>query len=270
MQKAVDKQESKKDAGAPKSNKQFAFSLNPFTSTISVVFIYFASQVVALFSLVSLFVLQGKTQEQVKQLFQSNLLVQTAILVLIAATVALAVKILLNATGTSWRKIGFNKIKLAYLGQALIGYGWYYLLLIIVMPLVGVLVPGLDLNQSQQLGFDRSTTGAALGLIGISLVLIPAFYEELLMRGVLFTGLRSRLSFWVTLLITSFIFGAAHLEWMGDNPLNYAAAIDTFLLSVVLVYLRESSKSLWPAIFLHAIKNLIAFSLVFVFKVVGI
>jgi len=104
-------------------------------------------------------------------------------------------------------------------------------------------------------------------LSAVALVILAPIYEEILFRGVLFTGLRKKLPLITTGIIVSVIFGAAHLEWGGDSPLNWAAAIDTAVFSMVLVYLRETSKSLWPAIFLHGLKNAIAFTLVFVLKV---
>lgn len=267
MKKEVD--DIKPKAKDNKKNLKL-FSLSPITSLLSVIFIYFASQVIALNVLAAAFVMGGKTSQQVVDLLRSDLLVQAGSLLLIAIIVTLLVKLFLKLTGTTWKHIGLKKPKFAHLGQALIGYGWYFLFLIVVMAIVGQVIPGIDLNQEQQLGFDRGATGASLWIIGISLVLIPAFYEELLMRGVLFTGLRSKLPFWTTSLIIGALFGVAHLEWLGSGPLNWAAAIDTFMLSLVLVYLREHSKSLWPAIFLHALKNLVAFSLVFVFKVAGV
>ncbi|MDZ7785613.1 MAG: CPBP family intramembrane glutamic endopeptidase [Candidatus Saccharibacteria bacterium] len=243
------------------------FGLTPITSVLSVLFIYFAAQVVAINIYIAAKVVGGSSSRQAFEAFQDSLLAQSVLITLIVALVFLMVWGLLKITATSWRQIGLNKPRPGYFGQALIGYGWYFLLFLSVTFIVGLFVPQVDLDQPQQLGFDRMATGASLWIIGFCLVILPAFYEEVLMRGVLFTGLRKKLKLPMTMLIVSLVFAAAHLEWGGENPLNWAAAIDTFALSGVLVYLREQSKSLWPAIFLHGIKNLVAFTLVFVFKV---
>jgi membrane protease YdiL (CAAX protease family) len=62
------------------------------------------------------------------------------------------------------------------------------------------------------------------------------------------------------------LFAAAHLQWGSGAPLLWVAAIDTFVLSMVLSTLREKTGSLWSAIGLHAIKNGVAFTLLFVLR----
>ena len=87
---------------------------------------------------------------------------------------------------------------------------------------------------------------------------LPPIGEETLMRGYLYSGLRSRLHFWPALLITSLLFGVAHLSTGVSGPL-WAAAVDTFILSAVLVYLREKTGALYAPIMLHGLNNLVAF-----------
>ncbi len=246
------------------------FTLSPLSSFIFVIFIYFAAQIFAVYVIAALGALQGKSRPEIVEWLSDSLYAKSLLIVTIVLIIAAATKALLTLTAKTWKDIGFTKIKSQHFGQALIGYGWYFLIFISVTLIARNFIPQLDLDQQQQLGFDRLATGASLWIIGFCLVILPAFYEEVLMRGVFFTGLRSKLSFYPTLIIISLVFGAAHLEWLGDNPLNWAAAIDTFALSIVLVYLRENSKSLWPAIFLHGLKNLVAFTIVFVFKLSGI
>lgn len=67
--------------------------------------------------------------------------------------------------------------------------------------------------------------------------------------------------------ITSIIFASAHLEFGSGAPLLWAAALDTFTLSLVLIYLRQSRDSLMPAIMLHMLKNSVAFMILFIFAV---
>jgi len=52
-------------------------------------------------------------------------------------------------------------------------------------------------------------------------------------------------------------------EGGAAGPL-YIAALDTFILSLVLIYLREKTGSLWASITLHAVKNGVAFMALFV------
>jgi membrane protease YdiL (CAAX protease family) len=59
------------------------------------------------------------------------------------------------------------------------------------------------------------------------------------------------------------LFGVAHLQFGSGAPLLWVAALDTFTLSIVLCYLREKTGSVWAGVFLHAIKNAIAFVALF-------
>jgi len=57
------------------------------------------------------------------------------------------------------------------------------------------------------------------------------------------------------------------LQARSGQPLLWVAGIDTFILSLVLIYLREKTDSLYASIGLHMLKNTIAFLGLFVFKV---
>jgi membrane protease YdiL (CAAX protease family) len=127
--------------------------------------------------------------------------------------------------------------------------------------------PVIDLNQKQELGFNTYTTGIGLLPIFISLVIIPPVIEEIATRGFLYTGLRTKWNVWIAGIITSVIFGAAHLQWESNAPLLWAAAIDTFILSAVLIYVREKTNSIMPAVGIHMIKNFLAFVALFIFHV---
>jgi len=130
------------------------------------------------------------------------------------------------------------------------------------------LFPSLNFEQEQEIGFSTAVSGLTLVPIFISLVVLPPVVEEILARGFLYTGLRTKLKPILATLITSVLFAVAHLQWGEGAPLLWVAAIDTFVLSMVLCYLRETTGRLAAPIMLHAIKNGIAFAALFIFKVV--
>jgi len=68
---------------------------------------------------------------------------------------------------------------------------------------------------------------------------------------------------WATL-VTSLLFAVPHLLEGGSGGLLYVAGLDTFILSLFLVYLREKTGGLWSSMILHAIKNGTAFMVLFV------
>jgi hypothetical protein len=86
-----------------------------------------------------------------------------------------------------------------------------------------------------------------------------------MVRGFLYSSLKKALPVVWAVVLTSGIFAIAHLSGGGATGPLYIAALDTFVLSLVLIYLREKTGGLWASITLHAIKNGIAFMALFVF-----
>jgi membrane protease YdiL (CAAX protease family) len=166
----------------------------------------------------------------------------------------------------TFKTIGLLKPKLRDIGYALAGFAMYLPLLILVTLVIKLWAPQLDINQTQQIGFSNVSNTFQLCLVFLSLVVMPPFVEEVLVRGFLYSGLKSRLPKITAILLTSVIFAVAHLQIGSGTSLVWSAALDTFILSLILIYLREVTGSLWASIGLHMIKNMIAFSVLFLFK----
>ncbi len=160
--------------------------------------------------------------------------------------------------------LGLLKPKLKDLGYALTGLAVYFPAYIVVVVILSQLIPGLNVNQTQQIGFQNAVGAGQLTMVFFSLVFLPPLVEELLFRGFLFTSLRSKLSFVWAGLITSALFAAPHLLEGGSGGLLWIAAIDTFVLSLVLVWLREKTGRLYAGMGLHGLKNFIAFFVLFI------
>lgn len=123
-------------------------------------------------------------------------------------------------------------------------------------------IPGLNATEAQDLGLGM-TYGHDRMAAFILLVMITPFFEEWIFRGALYGKLRAaRMPWWLTALIVSVLFGAAHGQWN--------VGITTFCMSVVVCGLREKTGTIWAGVILHIIKNLIAFYMVFVSGVGGI
>ena len=60
-------------------------------------------------------------------------------------------------------------------------------------------------------------------------------------------------------LATSALFATPHLFESGSGGLLWIAGLDTFVLSLVLCYLRERTGRLWAGVGVHMLKNSIAF-----------
>lgn len=165
--------------------------------------------------------------------------------------------------GGTLQTLGLNRPHWKYLGHAVAGFILYFLVFLVAVRFIEVYIPEINTEQEQQLGF-QSVAGFEYLLVYMALVIIPAFGEEILMRGFLYQSLKKRLPNTWAVIVTSMLFAVAHLQLgSGEIPL-WIAAVDTFILSVALIKLVDYSNSLWPAIFVHLIKNSLAFIYLFV------
>ena len=148
------------------------------------------------------------------------------------------------------------------LGKIFVAFG-LYLLIFAVLVNLAELIPGFNPDQEQQVA-STDPTGLQYIFFLISIVVLAPLIEEIIFRGFMLRRLLSYISIPAAVLISSLVFGAFHLEFIGDNPLNWAAALNTFVLALALSWLLIDTKNLWTAIGLHALKNLIAFVALFV------
>jgi membrane protease YdiL (CAAX protease family) len=149
-----------------------------------------------------------------------------------------------------------------HLKDLLWGFGavpFYLILYAVMVSVVTALVHGFNPNEKQQIGFNHVHGVLPLIVTAISLVILPPIAEEIMVRGFLYSSLKKGLPKVAAAILTSILFAAAHLsEGGGAGPL-WIAALDTFILSLFLIALRECTKNLWSSMTLHATKNGIAY-----------
>jgi membrane protease YdiL (CAAX protease family) len=148
------------------------------------------------------------------------------------------------------------------LWRALGGFVVFYIVFILALTVASMFIPSLS-DEKQDVGFDHLQTTTDSILAFIALVILPPLGEETLFRGYLYSGLRFFWRFLPALIVTSLVFGAAHLQLGSGTALLWAAALDTFILSIILVYLREKTGALYACILVHMLNNLIAFGVHF-------
>ncbi len=151
-------------------------------------------------------------------------------------------------------------IKPSLLGWALLGWGSYYLLSVLFKLFVMVLFPSVDLAQKQELGLNQNLEPATLALAYLALCVVPSISEEMLFRGFLYNRLKiTKLGRIAAALAVSLLFAVSH------GQVN--VAIDTFALSLVMIYVYEYCKgNLIVTMLMHLIKNTMAFLGLFVLK----
>lgn len=164
------------------------------------------------------------------------------------------------------RELGITKPKLEDPLYALAALPVYYITFMVVAAAVKALLPSFNLDQQQQIGFDSAHGFVSLTLTFISLAIIPPIVEEIVMRGYLYTVLRANMRKILAAVITSIIFATGHLEFGNGGPLVWVAALFTLVLSFILIYLRERTGRLAPAVCLHALINGISFFSLFIHR----
>lgn len=160
------------------------------------------------------------------------------------------------------RDLGWTRFRSAYVGQALLASVAYIVLYVTIFAVASQFVPALREDNKQDLGFDNPIGTIEMLLTFVSLVVLPPIVEETLFRGFIYKGARRRFGFIGATFVTSVLFAAGHL-FGSETAILWLAALDTFVLSVVMCYLRERSHSLWPSVIMHALKNGLAFSVLY-------
>jgi membrane protease YdiL (CAAX protease family) len=249
----------------PSKNRRVGYG--PIAAILVTVGVYFASQLLVglAVSLIPLF--NGWSEQRLESWLSDSVPVQFVTVLLVEAATLWLLWRFMKIRQVGVRAIGLVKPQVRDIGYAVAGYMVYFALFIAISVIAKALIPELNLDQEQEIGFSKSIAGPALSVVFISLVILPPLTEEIVARGFLYTGLRNKLPKITAALITSVLFAAAHLQWGSGVALLWVAALDTFVLSLVLVYLREKTGSLWSPILVHMLKNGLAFSLLFIFKV---
>ena len=249
----------------PEKLKENEINWKPLETVGVTLAIYFGAQFVGALMLYGILTLAGWDGPKITDWLENAVLAQFLFIVCVEILSVWLVMVFIKRRKATLKTIGLGrKPVLSDLGHAVLGFGAYFLIFLVASSIAQALMPQLNVDQQQQIGFE-SAHGLALALVFISLVILPPLAEEIMVRGFLYSGLRKGLSKTWAVLITSGLFAVAHLQAGSGEPLLWIAAIDTFTLSLVLIYLREKTGSLWSSIGLHMIKNGVAFFILFVF-----
>lgn len=178
-------------------------------------------------------------------------LAQSGFLILIQLTFLLPVTIIFAYRRISWRSLGFGRFKWEVLG---IGCGLLISSYVIILFHNAILIVlGID-TQGEEITrlFGNLDTPVWFFVVG---AFLAPLVEEIFFRGFLFQGFRARYGWVTALLLSSGIFGIAHLD-----PV---ALVPTFILGCVLAYLYHRSNSIWPGVILHTMVNSLGLCMAF-------
>jgi len=229
--------------------------------------VYFAAQLGASLLVIFYPQLEGWNRARITYWLDHSVVAQFWFVLLAEALTFGAIWWFIRWRGARLSAIGWRKPRWMDPVYAVCAFFIYFLAYAMLLAIVSHLIPSINLNQKQDLGFQEVTGNSNLVLTFLSLVVLPPIVEETVFRGFIFTGLRGKLKFVWAAVLTSLLFATAHLEFGSGKPLLWVAGLDTFTLSLALCYLREKTGSLWPGILLHALKNGVAFLSLFVLAI---
>jgi membrane protease YdiL (CAAX protease family) len=124
--------------------------------------------------------------------------------------------------------------------------GGWFLLFGAIFPLVD-LIPVPELIQAE---FEKVGGGTGIASFLLMVIIAPVF-EELVYRGIILDGLLKKYSALVAILISSLIFGIAHL-----NPWQF---IPGFMVGAFAGWIYYRTKNLTLTMILHATVNLVGY-----------
>lgn len=232
---------------------------------LSAAIIFVVGQVLGIFLFTLVLSLAGYSTTEISDLFTTNSFIKfLGILLVELVSIGLIIAVI-------WREgnpLKFLKLDkkptLSILMEVIKTYGMYLVSFIVVAFIGGLLINTLDVNQQQQLGYDYEFMASDYIWVFLTLVVLPPIAEEILFRGFLYRMLKSVTAKRIAIISTSVLFAVAHLEFLSGESLNWIAAVDTFVLSLFLIRLYDKTDNLWSSILLHALKNSIAFTFLFI------
>lgn len=179
-----------------------------------------------------------------------------ALVYLLALVITFGVPYMVKKRKISLTALGIDRLpSWADIGLAPLGFIAYALLTAALIYIATTYIPGFPSGQAQDVGFKSLTNRTEMLLAFLTLVVIAPIAEEVLFRGYLYGKLRKYTPLIPSILVTSLLFGAVHMQWN--------VGLDTFALSIIMCCLREVSGSIWAGVLLHMTKNAVAFYLLF-------
>lgn len=287
--------ESKKIKTVQNTDSRMFVPWNPVFGIFLSIIIFFVSQIVAQAILVYPAIKHWSSSVTTNWI-NNSIYAQFAYVLIAEIIIVLTVLIVIKLYQARPNIIGLRRPKFSDPIFGLIAVPFYFIAYFFIVYAVSLVYSGLNVNAKQDIGFSSPKGAKELIITFVSLVILPPIAEEIFFRGFLYGSLK-KLMYWfaqlgiklklykvpknnsksskfkrmlpqlLAAIITSAIFASAHLL-EGTSGLLWIAAIDTFTLSLILVFLREKTDGLWAGMTLHGVKNFIAYASVFLLPLI--
>jgi uncharacterized protein len=170
-------------------------------------------------------------------------LVQSAALILIQLAFLLPLVLIFAWRRIHWKYLGFGPFDWTTLG---LGCGLLIAsYIVIIFHNLILMAFGIDTQGDAIFKFfDTLESPVWFFLVG---VVFAPIVEEIFFRGFVFQGFRQRYGWVNSMLLSSAVFAAAHLDLVAFIPI--------FILGCLLAYMYHKSNSIWPGVILHFLVN---------------
>lgn len=147
----------------------------------------------------------------------------------------------------TFSRLGLRRFSVGAVGLVLATFAAYLAFLAAYASLVG---SPEQQDLARELGLDA---GPALAIVSVALIaMLAPLCEELFFRGMFFGGLRASLPFLPAALLSGAVFGSLHLTT------GVSTVPPLIVFGFLLAWTYEHTRSLWPAVILHALNNSLA------------
>lgn len=134
-----------------------------------------------------------------------------------------------------WRQTGFTKVA----DDA----AWWLLI-----------IPGALIFLFAYFGLSHGTLASGAILILLVNSLVVGLNEEVMLRGLFFSGATNRFSFLNACIITTVLFGGMHLlNFFSTGEIKIVQAIATMFVGLIMLAIRVGMGSIIPAILVHGL-----------------
>jgi len=174
---------------------------------------------------------------------------------LLELSLGVIVLLLARARDLGWADIGFRRPE--RWGPLVVAwFGAYFILTLYSVALALLRELGVDtsgVEGGNTLPIESGDATALLVVLGISVVALAPFCEELFFRSLVYRGLKHGRSAARALVVSGLLFGAFHFSWSVLIP--FAG------IGVLFAWANERTGSLWTSIVAHALFNGLAFTI---------
>ncbi len=245
------------------ANTSLSASWNPVLGVFLAAIIFFGAQVISGVFLSYYRYPKHWTNQQVLDWLTNSISAQFLFILIAEFLVVLGVYLFVRRYKNGLQVIGLRRPRWTDPLWGLSALLPYLIIYLVAVGIITYFIPGLNVSEKQQLGFSNPSGAGQIALTFLSLVILPPIAEEILFRGFLYSSLKKNLPTAAAVIGTSVLFAVGHLPEGGSAGPLYIAAIDTFILSLILILLREKTGGLWASMTLHALKNTVAFIALF-------